>query len=242
MPGGGEAAISASSARSLRSAPRSPWKRSTEKRRLGRSNPRIRIAGSFNPSRSTISSRTGGAAVAVSASTGGRPSAWIAAPSRRYSGRKSWPHSDTQCASSTTNSEMSATDSSSITSAARQLLGREEEELERALGELVQRVLALGGRDRRVQLRRTARGELVEGLHLVALERDQRRDDDRRARGQQPGDLVDRRLARAGRHHDQRVVAGERGLDPLPLSRTQLRVSERLSRDPVDPRFVGQEP
>jgi len=62
-----------------------------------------------------ISSRTGGAAVAVSASTGGRPSASIAAPSRRYSGRKSCPHSLTQCASSTTNSEIGATASSSIT-------------------------------------------------------------------------------------------------------------------------------
>ena len=59
---------------------------------------------------------------------------------------------------------------------------------------------------------------------------------------QQPGDLVDRRLPRAGRHHDQRVVAGERGLDPLALARAQLGVAERLARDPVDPRFVGQEP
>src|ERR1700754_4135118 len=73
MPGGVDAAIRAASARRLRSAPCGPWKRSTEKRRFGRSNPRIRITGSRSPSRTTILSRTGGAAVAVSASTGGAP-------------------------------------------------------------------------------------------------------------------------------------------------------------------------
>ena len=150
------------SARRLRSAPCSPWKRSTEKRRFGRSNPRISSTGSRSPSRATISSRTGGAAVAVRASTGGRPSASIAAPSRRYSGRKSWPHSLTQCASSTTNSEMSATASSSSTSRSRELLGRQEQELERVLGQLVQRVLALAARQRRVQLRRAAGGDLAQ--------------------------------------------------------------------------------
>ena len=79
--------------------------------------------------------------------------------------------------------------------------------------------------DRRVQLRRAARRDLAQRVDLVALERDQRRDDDGRARRQQPGDLVDRRLARAGRHDDQRVAPGERGLDRLPLPGPQLRDS-----------------
>ena len=55
------------------------------------------------PSRAAISRRVGGSAVAVSAIRGtwrqrSRNASW------RYSGRKSWPHCDTQCASSIANS------------------------------------------------------------------------------------------------------------------------------------------
>ena len=46
-----------------------------------------------------------GVAVAVRPRIGGRPSTWAARRSPRYDGRKSWPHCDTQCASSTQNSE-----------------------------------------------------------------------------------------------------------------------------------------
>ena len=46
-----------------------------------------------------------GVAVAVSPRIGGRPSTCAARRSPRYDGRKSWPHCDTQCASSTQNSE-----------------------------------------------------------------------------------------------------------------------------------------
>ncbi len=49
-----------------------------------------------------MSSTTGGVAVAVSASTPGRPSASTAVPISRKAGRKSKPHCDRQCASSTT--------------------------------------------------------------------------------------------------------------------------------------------
>src|SRR3954466_10624253 len=87
MPGGGLAAIRSSSARSLRSAPSSPWKRSTLKRRFGRSNPRMSTTGSRRPSRATISSRTGGAAVAVSASTGGGAGGSAPAPRGRAAER-----------------------------------------------------------------------------------------------------------------------------------------------------------
>src|SRR3712207_8146983 len=59
-------------------------------------------------------------------------------------------------------------------SLAGELLGRQEQELERVLGQLVQRLLALALGQRGVQLRGPARGELVEPVHLVALERDQR--------------------------------------------------------------------
>ena len=120
-----------------------------------------------------------------------------------------------------------------------ELLGGQEQELERILGELGERPLALGRGQARVDLRRAARGALPEVLDLVALEGDQRRDDDRRALDQQPGDLVDRRLAGAGRHHDQRVAAREHGLDRLTLARSQRLEPERLARDPLDPVLHG---
>src|SRR3990172_2299038 len=59
-------------------------------------------------SRSTISPRVGVSAVAVSAmrGTAGKRSCNIV--SARYSGRKSWPHCETQCASSIANRAMPA--------------------------------------------------------------------------------------------------------------------------------------
>jgi len=51
-----------------------------------------------------MSSRTAGVAVAVSARTVGSPSWRMTLPRLRYAGRKSWPHCEMQCASSTTNS------------------------------------------------------------------------------------------------------------------------------------------
>ena len=63
--------------------------------------------------RSTISSRVAASAVAVSAMRGTSGSARAAATAGRYSGRKSWPHCETQCASSMANSAMRARSSSS---------------------------------------------------------------------------------------------------------------------------------
>ncbi|WP_223189761.1 hypothetical protein [Nonomuraea terrae] len=57
--------------------------RRTSSRMFGRSNPWTTSSGSRSPSRSAISARTGGAAVAVRAAITGRSSASAAAPSRR---------------------------------------------------------------------------------------------------------------------------------------------------------------
>ena len=61
----------------------SSWKRSTAEADVGPVEAADDLDGSRRRSSSTISARTGGAAVAVSASTGGRPSASIAAGSSR---------------------------------------------------------------------------------------------------------------------------------------------------------------
>ena len=56
-----------------------------------------------------MSRRTRSVAVAVNAATTGRAgSCSMKSPMARYDGRKSWPHCDTQCASSTATSGMAA--------------------------------------------------------------------------------------------------------------------------------------
>ena len=60
---------------------------------------------SFIPICAITSSETAGVAVAVRPRMGGRPSTLAARFRPRYDGRKSWPHWDTQWASSTANSE-----------------------------------------------------------------------------------------------------------------------------------------
>jgi hypothetical protein len=55
-----------------------------------------------------------------------------------------------------------------------ELLGSQEQELERVLGQLGERAFALGGGQGRVELRGAARRRRVEILDLVALEGDQR--------------------------------------------------------------------
>jgi hypothetical protein len=92
----------------------------------------------------------------------------------------------------------------------RELLRRQEEELELLVGELGERLVAVGGADGRVELGGAAGGPLPQILDLVALEGDQRGDDHGRALDQQPGDLVDRRLPGARRHDREGVAAVRR--------------------------------
>ncbi len=65
----------------------------------GRTSARRLAAGAEN-SRSAMSSRVGASAVAVTAIAERRRAPRAASRRRRYSGRKSWPHCETQCASS----------------------------------------------------------------------------------------------------------------------------------------------
>ncbi len=54
--------------------------------------------------------------------------------------------------------------------------------------------------------------------HLILHQRDQRRDDDGQVIAQQRRQLIADRLARARRHHDQRVAVGERSRNRLGLA------------------------
>jgi hypothetical protein len=132
-----------------------------------------------------------------------------------------------------------------------ELLRSEQEELERILGELGERLLALRGRQARIELRgpepsvglghelvrpgcEPLLAPLLQRLDLVALQRDQGADDDGGAFDEQAGDLVDGRLSGARRHDRERVPAGENGLDRLELARPEVLVAEGLARDAAD--------
>jgi hypothetical protein len=80
----------------------------------------------------------------------------------------------------------------------------------------------------RVHRHGAARVGLEQAGHLVTLERDQRRDDDRRSLEQQRGKLVDCRLAAPGRHDEQHVTPVEQVLHRLLLARSQLLPAEAL--------------
>ena len=70
------------------------------RKRFGRSNERTKICGWRTNNFAAISARVGASAVAVTPIVWTPPSASATSRSRKYSGRKSWPHCETQCASS----------------------------------------------------------------------------------------------------------------------------------------------
>jgi len=77
---------------------------------------------------------------------------------------------------------------------------------------------------------------------LISLQRDQRRDDDRRPGTQQPCQLIDRRLPAPGRQHRQDVAAAGQRLDRPQLPGTKPLEAETLPREFLDHRFAGGAP
>ena len=71
----------------------------------------------------------------------------------------------------------------------------------------------------RVDERDRAGRDALQRLDLVLHQRHERRDDEREVGAHQRGQLVAERLARAGRHHDEHVAPGDRGVDRLALAR-----------------------
>src|SRR5205085_8605421 len=110
----------------------------------------------------------------------------------------------------------------------RELLGREEKELELSRGELVERLPASARGDEGAHGGRSSRVLVLELLDLLTLKRDQGRDDDGRPGNQQRGYLVDRRLPVPGGHDGERVAPLEHALDRLCLPRPQLLEPEDL--------------
>src|SRR5688572_11061495 len=74
--------------------------------------------------------------------------------------------------------------------------------------------------------KRRGQAASLQPVHLILHERDQGRDDDRKARQHERGDLIAERLSTPGRQHSERVVAGEHGRDDVDLSWAKVGVSE----------------
>jgi hypothetical protein len=68
-----------------------------------------------------------------------------------------------------------------------------------------------------------------QGVDLIAHERDERRDDDRRSGQHQCRQLITQRLTRAGRHDGQGIAAGQQMLDDRALARTKIGMTEVVS-------------
>ena len=169
---------------------------------LGRSKLAMKRRRSRASARETISSRVRSSAVAVSAMRGTLGKRSARTLSWRYSGRKSWPHWETQCASSMANSDSSVRASSdrACAPAAASRARHRGCRARRRRSALERRLLA------RVE-RRVEKGCLDAGLSqrldLVLHQRDQRRDDDAGAGPHEGRDLIAQRLAAARRHQRQ---------------------------------------
>jgi hypothetical protein len=107
-------------------------------------------------------------------------------------------------------------------------LGRGQEQLAARRARQRVHLAALPGGQRRVD----AHHRDALGHHLVDLildQRDQRRHDDGQARQHQRRQLVQERLARAGGHHRDHVLAGEDVLDGLALTGAVVGDAEHLA-------------
>ena len=168
-----------------------------------------------------------GVAVAVSARMGGRPSTLAARRRPRYAGRKSWPHCDTQWASSTANSENFTPSRAACTDGRANRLGRDDDELDGARAYGLEVGGPLLGRAGRIDARHRHPGRL-QLADLILNEREQGRHDQRRARQDQRRQLVGQRLAAARRHDGQGVATRQHRLEDLGLTGAQSAHLEHL--------------
>jgi len=99
-----------------------------------------------------------------------------------------------------------------------QSLGRDVEQLQFAVGDAICNALALAWRHRAVDARG---GHAVghERVDLVLHQRDQRRNDEREPIAHERGRLITKRLATAGRQHDDRIASLDAAEHRLALQR-----------------------
>jgi hypothetical protein len=120
-----------------------------------------------------------------------------------------------------------------------ELLRGEEEEFRPALLDVAERFLPRSRAEGRVDDGGVSDVLGGDRFGLVFLEGDQRRNDDGGAEEQRPGNLVDGRLAGAGRQDREGVVAVEDSGDGLLLARPQRLVPEFFARGAAHPLQAG---
>src|SRR5258708_714345 len=78
-----------------------------------------------------------------------------------------------------------------------------------------------------------ARGDVspIQFVHLVLHQRDERRDNERRARQHHRRELIPERLAEARRHDREHVASAQHGSHDAFLCRTEPAVTEMLAED-----------
>ena len=121
-------------------------------------------------------------------------------------------------------------------------LGRQVQELEPAVGRVVERAVVVLRVAQPVDCRHLARRDPLERADLVLHQCDERADDEGQTVGSQGGQLVTERLPGSRGHDTEHIAAGERGLDGLPLSRTESAVAEaaeQLEGVPVEFAHAG---
>jgi len=106
-------------------------------------------------------------------------------------------------------------------------LRRDQHEIARAVGERGEHRLGLAGRQRRVEHARGAVPGSRQCVTLVAHQGHERGDHDREPAEREARQLVAERLARARRHHDERVAPREGRLDGLLLPGPERFVPEQ---------------
>ena len=193
--------------------------------RFGRSKPCTKTSGARPNSLPRMSARVAASAVAVNATVCTPPSAARAAPSARYSGRKSCPHCEMQWASSTASKPDPGAPQQRQRIGLGEPLGRDINQPEPAAGEPLDDPPVLGEIVARVE----ARGRdpiTLELRHLVAHERDQGRHHHGQVVTQQRRQLIAKRLAAAGRHDGEHIGAPHDRLDDGALAGTEVREPE----------------
>ena len=197
----------------------------------GRSKEATTSAGSRSPSRAAMSARVGGAAVAVSATTGGSPEPLDHRAQPQVVGPEVVPPLG-DAVGLVDDEQRDARGPQRLDDlVVGQLLGGEEHVLGTAVAQLLPRPAGLRRALRGVDHHGVGRLGVGEPLPLVALQGDQRGDDHGRAVEQQGGNLVDRRLACAGGQHREHVAAVGERLHGRQLLGAQLCPAERLLGD-----------
>ena len=198
---------------------------------------RRRDRGRAPPSRAGTGCRRGRAAArsrwSRAPAGGRRPRAPCAATGTPAGSRG--PRCDTQCASSTTNRDTPTPPHASRRNTRNSGSAMRSGVVSSSLPPGERTSASTSRRCLTVSVESTLHGADALGDHLVELildQRDQRADHDRDAGHDQRGQLVEQRLAAAGRHHREQVFAGEQVLERLGLAGAECLDAERALADP----------